>query len=301
MFDRDQEPHLRQPAPYEQRFYPLLAGELYPARPVVAAALAALSLGSTLWLCPGRWFFDPFELDMWGYASAFVALLALHELGHAAAARVHGMALAPPFFIPVPGLGTLGGLLRARAPFKTWRSVFDVAVAGPLVGFVTSAGVLFAGLRAASFVPIGIGAGQRLTGSLIARVLGTWAAPPLPGGFEYQTDRFVYAGHVGLALTFLHLLPGGPFDGALLARAIAGRRRTWLSGFAALAIAAVAAVSRDPWWLVWSGVCVLPARRMPPPLNPYLRLGGLRWGLAVLALALAVMCAASPRVLFSGW
>jgi hypothetical protein len=244
--DRDQEPRLRPQAPYEHRFYELVRSELGPQRWAAAAALAVLSLGLAV-------------LAGAAQVPGLALVLAAHELAHLAVAWAHRLSLGPPLFVPFFPSGTLGSLLGLRAPFKTRRDQFDLALAGPAAGGLASLGLL------------------------------AWA----PATFEPGA-------RLGLLLSFLHLLPGGPFDGALLGKALAGRRRLWLAGGAATLLASAAAYVRDPWWLAWSAVCLLPQRRFPPPLNPFLGLGPLRWGIAGLALGLAVACAASPRGLFIG-
>ena len=153
----------------------------------------------------------------------------------------------------------------------------------------------------AEFVWLGPGGGSGGADSWLGSAVTAQVAPPLTSGYGFVDSHLVHAGRLGLFLTFVNLLPAWPFDGALLAQALLGRRRIWLAGGVAAALLAAAAATRDPGWLVGAGLCVLPQRRPVPPLNPFQGLGALRWILGVGALLLAVACASSVRPLISGW
>jgi membrane-associated protease RseP (regulator of RpoE activity) len=66
-------------------------------------------------------------------------------------ARRYGMDVTPPYFIPVPfGLGTFGAFIQMRSAPANRKALFDVAVAGPLAGFVIAVPALLIGLRFSS-------------------------------------------------------------------------------------------------------------------------------------------------------
>ncbi|MCI0419130.1 MAG: site-2 protease family protein, partial [Acidobacteria bacterium] len=51
------------------------------------------------------------------YSLGLLAILGVHELGHYFTARLHGMKVTPPYFIPVPfALGTFGAFIQMRSP-----------------------------------------------------------------------------------------------------------------------------------------------------------------------------------------
>ena len=103
--------------------------------------------GGGSWDDPGTW------LAGIPYALGLMLILGVHELGHYFAARRHGMAVTPPFFIPVPfGLGTFGAFIQLRSRPENRRALFDMAVAGPLAGLAVAIPALLLGLRSSSIV-----------------------------------------------------------------------------------------------------------------------------------------------------
>lgn len=116
------------------------------------------------------------------YSFALLAILGVHELGHYFAARRHGINVTPPFFIPVPfALGTFGAFIQMRSPTENGRSLFDVAIAGPLAGLAVAIPALLIGLRSSTILPVdaapaghmfgGTSAGSSLLFALLARLL----------------------------------------------------------------------------------------------------------------------------------
>lgn len=76
----------------------------------------------------------------WRFAVGFVALIAVHELGHYLEARRQGLNPALPVFVPF-----LGAYVALRnAPFDPWRNAL-VSLAGPILGGLGAAAVLVVG------------------------------------------------------------------------------------------------------------------------------------------------------------
>src|SRR5580765_1307808 len=70
------------------------------------------------------------------FALTLLGILLAHELGHFFACRHYHISATYPYFIPAPTLiGTLGAFIRIRSPIFNRRALFDMALAGPLVGF----------------------------------------------------------------------------------------------------------------------------------------------------------------------
>ena len=71
----------------------------------------------------------------WKFALGFVALLFVHEMGHALEAKRQGLNVSAPVFIPF--LGAM--ILLKEQPQSIWNE-FKVAAAGPIVGSLGAAG-----------------------------------------------------------------------------------------------------------------------------------------------------------------
>ena len=158
------------------------------------------------------------------YSIPLLIILGIHETGHFVIAKCHGMAVTPPFFIPVPfGLGTLGAVIQIRSPAMDQESLFDMAVAGPLAGFIASIPIILLGLRSSTIV-------HPLTPQLF--MTGTfWEQIPVSSsillssltniacgnvvqyGDLLKLSPLALAGWIGLWVTAFNLLPIGQLDG----------------------------------------------------------------------------------------
>ena len=71
------------------------------------------------------------------FAFTLLGILLAHELGHYFACRYYGISASYPYFIPAPTLiGTLGAFIRIRSPIQDRKALFDMGLAGPVVGFL---------------------------------------------------------------------------------------------------------------------------------------------------------------------
>ena len=66
------------------------------------------------------------------FSAALLIILLSHEMGHYLLCRYYGVRATLPFFIPAPTLiGTLGAVIRIKAPIRSRTALFDIGVAGP--------------------------------------------------------------------------------------------------------------------------------------------------------------------------
>ena len=84
----------------------------------------------------------------WPFAVSLLGILLAHEFGHYFVGRARGTAVTLPYFIPFPffPIGTMGAFIQMKSIPKNKRSLFDLAIAGPLAGLVVAVPVLILGL-----------------------------------------------------------------------------------------------------------------------------------------------------------
>src|SRR4029453_3359724 len=91
------------------------------------------------------------------------------------------------FFIPFPSwAGTLGAVIRIREPFPSRKALFDIAIGGPIAGFVVLVPLLFWGMQHSRVLPMPPFPPDVqvywLGEPLLFRLAEWWAVGPAPGG-----------------------------------------------------------------------------------------------------------------------
>lgn len=250
----------------------------HPTRPALHWLLFALTIVTTTWAGaahqgvnllrePGR-----FAVGL-PYALGLLAILGVHELGHYFMARHHAIKVTPPYFIPVPfALGTFGAFIQMRSLTENRRSLFDVAVAGPLAGLVVAVPALLIGLRSSTIVPgdvagammSGTSAGSSVLFALLAKLsLGS----ALEYGHILRLSPLAFAGWLGLFITALNLLPIGQLDGGHMATAMFGRRVGGTIGTLAMWTHLILAIFVWPGLTMWAILVFFIAGTSATPLN----------------------------------
>ena len=135
------------------------------------------------------------QLFGWSFAVGLVALLFIHEMGHAIVMKLKGIPVGGMIFIPMLG----AAVFMRRMPGNA-RDEAEVGIAGPVAGALAS----LACLLVAHFLISSTG------------VPGIWA--PLA--------------YFGCFLNLFNLIPIVPFDGGRILAAI--DRRIWIVGFLGL-------------------------------------------------------------------
>lgn len=230
------------------------------------------------------------------FSLTLLTILGVHEMGHYVAARLHGVRVTLPFFIPLPvsgSLGTLGAVIFIRSPLLNRRALFDVGIAGPLAGLVVALPLYLIGLT----VEPAVGLPRQWMEMGIRRVtnppLLEWLAPLVASTADL--DQFVFYRHpmalaawFGVLLTALNLLPLGQFDGGHVAYALLGKRAWPLALFTFVALLTLGATGAWFGWVIWALMGLLTGLRHPPPHDDLTPLG---WPRLALGLATAVLFA----------
>lgn len=232
--------------------------------------------------------------DGFPFSIPLLMILGIHELGHYAVCRRHGVAATLPYFLPAPIpnlIGTFGALIRIKEPIRDKRALIEIGAAGPLAGFFTAIPFLVYG---------------------VTRTTRIAPQTPTPGTvlFDYpilvrfaqdffHTGRFTSAGvhehptfmaaWFGLLVTALNLLPIGQLDGGHVARAALGRRQPILS-YAVLVVAALSAAKGPIWAFFCFFTALFLGVRHPPVENDDEPLPFGHQMLALFCLAVFLLC-----------
>lgn len=180
---------------------------------------------------------DEARLGAFAMAGSLLAILATHEAGHYVAARVHGVPVGLPHFLPLPFLspfGTMGAVIRMPYPVRDRRKLFDIGAAGPLAGLAIAVPLYAYGVSVSVRVPHAeaIGQGVELGSSLLSLGLERVFGPPGGADTDLVLSPVAFGAWGGLLLTMLNLLPVGQLDGGHVATALFGNR--WARGAAAV-------------------------------------------------------------------
>jgi len=200
----------------------------------INVVLAFLTVITTMFVGSMMFGIDPFSnptgiLKGLPFTLAIMFVLGSHEMGHYLVARMHGMKTSLPYFIPFPSLfGTMGAVIKHKGPIPNRKALFDVGVAGPIVGLFASIIVTVIGL---SLTPLNtvIPDGSmvlKLSLPILFDIIGYFV-----GGIGTETimHPVAFAGWVGMLVTALNLIPAGQLDGGHMLRAMIGPRSAYVS------------------------------------------------------------------------
>jgi membrane-associated protease RseP (regulator of RpoE activity) len=232
------------------------------------------------------------------FSATLLTILFAHEMGHYLCCRYYGVRATLPFFIPAPTLiGTLGAVIRIKAPIRSRAALFDIGIAGPIAGFVVAVVTLALAMLHSKPLPAGIGPSElRLSfppifvlmqnGLRVFDPHGSIAGLPLSRIYLHPT---AVAAWFGMFATALNLLPSSQLDGGHIVYAVAPRAHRTISW---LTVIVLVALGRRYWgWWVWAGILVainaLTNRHQQAP--PYPDIPKNRWPLALLALLMLLL------------
>jgi len=245
---------------------------------------------------PLRMPFGPLLVRGLWYSVTILAILGCHELGHYVACRYYDVDASLPFFLPVPIsiTGTLGAFIRIREPIPQKRMLFDIGIAGPLAGFAVAVPALFIGVAMSHVVAVppdfnGFELGEPLLFKIAERLL--WGSISDP--YSLNLHPIAFAAWFGLLATALNLFPIGQLDGGHICYAVLGPRSTYVTVLSiGVAIALAAYFSSS--WIVWTALMVVMlvmfGPRHPRVFDEHVPLDRTRVILALVALAIFVLC-----------
>lgn len=267
---------------------PLVNLGLFLATVLTTLLAGALSLGG---VAPAELLTAPSRLLVGlPFSASLLSILVVHEFGHYTLGRRHGMPITLPYFIPVPPvppfmLGTLGAVIRLRGPVRDRRSLFDMAVAGPLAGLVVAIPIYAVGLQLSSIVripPQAEGLYIEFGDALLTKLIGWLVLGALPPGHDVQLHPVGVAAWFGFLVTVLNLIPAGQLDGGHMVYALFGRRHALISKLAVGGLVVIGVVFGSVNWLVWGALIVvlMGFQHAPPmdditPLDPWRRALGI--------------------------
>lgn len=168
------------------------------------------------------------------FTIALLGIIGTHELGHKIMLHIHRMKAGWPYFIPgVPGvLPTLGAVITQEDIPPNRDRLFDLGLAGPIAGLLTTIVVTFYAVNNAPIISM-----DKLS-ELQSKFGGevTWFPVPLlyyliqsmirpvPKGYVVLVDPLTWAAIVGMLITALNIFPAWQLDGGHLARATLGAK-----------------------------------------------------------------------------
>ena len=226
------------------------------------------------------------------FSFTLLVILMAHEMGHYVACRVYGISASYPYFIPAPTLfGTFGAFIRIRSPITTRKALFDVGIAGPIVGFLIAAPAMAFAVAASKIVP-----GAENHADII------FGDPPLVRIFKAIFHPNVdptwvllhpigRAAWMGMFATALNLIPSWQLDGGHILFAVAPERHHKASLAIALMLVGLGIYA---WhgWLIWGFILTILSLRYrhPPFYDPWETLDAKRRILTLVAIGIFFLC-----------
>jgi membrane-associated protease RseP (regulator of RpoE activity) len=235
-------------------------------------------------------------LDGLPYSLSLMTILGVHETSHYIAAVRYKIRTTLPYFIPFPEfLGTFGAFIQMRSPVPNRKALFDVAIAGPLGGFIVTLPIIIWGLSLSKIVPLpennNLFNFQALdpSFSFLFAVIGKLAlGSKLMAGMAIQLHPLAIAGYIGLIVTALNLMPVGQLDGGHIVHAMYGQRTAAIVGQLTRFFLLIRAFERQEF-LLWAIVLFLMPILDRPALNDVTELDNKRDFLGWLSLVLLIL------------
>lgn len=231
-------------------------------------------------------------LTGWPFSLSFILILGSHELGHYFAARYHNVPVTLPYFIPMPFsfIGTMGAMIRLKAPIKNKRALLDIGAAGPLTGLVFAIPILLYGLYTSNITQLPVNEPYMLEGNsilyLLAKLLVFGQILPSPEGLDVTLNNVAWAGWVGLLVTGLNLLPIGQLDSGHIAYALFGKQAKTFYWPILITLIVLMFLSEGATWGFWILLLFFFGRVHAEPLDDVTPLDPVRRSVALFTLVM---------------
>ncbi len=256
------------------------------------------------------------------FSASLLFILGAHEMGHYFYGKKYGVDLTLPYFIPAPPfpIGTFGAFIKIKSPISTKKALFDIGIAGPLVGIIAAIPVIVIGIKLSKVVGI---TGHQLQGSMnlgspliFSFLSNSFFSGKVSNGQDILLHPVAFAGWIGLFVTALNLIPAGQLDGGHIMYALFPRKwhhRASVSMIFVLLILGIGTrpmihilqlfwsgasigsykdIIFDGWigWFLWAMLLSIMGTRHPPTMDDGIPLDGKRKVLGVVALIVFVGC-----------
>jgi membrane-associated protease RseP (regulator of RpoE activity) len=233
------------------------------------------------------------------FGGALMGILTAHEAGHYLVGRRRKAQASLPYFIPLPAplsiAGTLGAVIVQSEPFENRRTLLEIAVAGPIAGFIVAVPLLALGyLLSDTNVTLPANGEVIYFGDSLLTLLLTTLRFGAPDALV-NLHPLGFAAWIGLLITGINLLPAGQLDGGHVAYALLGHRAKYVSYATIALMAALAFISQT--WILWVVLLFLFGRRHPPSLNEAVTLQPMHY-LLVIASVLVFILVFIPRPIY---
>ena len=230
------------------------------------------------------------------YALALMTILGMHELGHYITARFYKIKATLPCFIPIPfAFGTFGAFIQMRSPVPNRKALFDVGIAGPLVGFLVTLPVLLWGLSQSHLAELpdnpnllSLEAFSPQSSILMALLCKAVFGGQLTAANAIHLSPVAVAGWLGLVITALNLMPVGQLDGGHIVHAMFGQRTGAIIGQVTRLLVLLLSFIQRPL-LLWAIILLFMPTADEPALNDVSELNNSRDLLGLLALGLLLL------------
>ncbi|MHC2993943.1 MAG: site-2 protease family protein [Candidatus Atribacteria bacterium] len=226
------------------------------------------------------------------YALPLITILLAHELGHFFVSRINGVEVTLPFFIPFPlsPFGTLGAVIKMKGFMPDRKALFDIGIAGPLVGLIFTIPVIIIGLKLSEVAVISEIEGPitLLGSSILFSFIEKIILGNLPEGQDIILHPIAYAGWVGLFVTALNLLPVGQLDGGHIIYSLFGKNSK-IAYYITLGILGLICIFINPAWTLLFILLLIFGFHHPPPLDDITPLDKKRRLLGICALIFCII------------